>query len=55
MTKIDRFSLATVPVEQYANGKLLGSATAFVWKRDDKHYLVTNWHVVTGKTQQTAD
>src|SRR5271170_2109269 len=49
MTKIDRFSLATVPVEQYSNGKLLGSATACVWKRGDKHYLVTNWHVVTGK------
>jgi Trypsin-like peptidase domain len=49
MTKIDRFSLATVPVEQYANGQLLGSATAFVWKLIDKHYLVTNWHVVTGK------
>jgi hypothetical protein len=49
MTKIDRFSLATVPVEQYADGKLLGSATAFVLKRGDKHYLVANWHVLTGK------
>lgn len=54
MTRIDPFSLTTVPIEQYANGKLLGSATAFVWRRGRKHCLVTNWHVVTGKNSQTG-
>ena len=49
MTRIDPYSLTTVPIEQHANGKLLGSATAFVWRRAEKHYLITNWHVVTGK------
>jgi hypothetical protein len=53
MTEIDLFSLTTVPVEQYANDKLLGSATAFIWKRGEKHYLITNWHVVTGRNAQT--
>lgn len=54
-TRLDPFSLTTVAVEQYANDNKLGSATAFVWKRGYKHYLITNWHVVTGKNTQTGD
>ena len=49
MTEIDAFSLTTVPVEQLANGTPMNSATAFVWKQGPQHYLITNWHVVTGK------
>jgi Trypsin-like peptidase domain len=55
MTKLDPYSLTIVPIEQYANGNLLGSATGFVWKRGDKHYLITNWHVVTGKNTQSGE
>ncbi|MGD0561671.1 MAG: serine protease [Roseiarcus sp.] len=55
MTKIDPFSLTTVPIEQFANGKMLGAATSFVWKRGAKHYLITNWHVVTGCNAQTRE
>jgi hypothetical protein len=54
MTKIDPFSLTAVPVEQCANGKPFGVATAFVWKRGAQHYLITNWHVVTGRHAQTG-
>src|SRR6266581_6731325 len=53
MTKIDPFSLTTVPLEQCANGNVLGTATGFIWKRRDKHYLITNWHVVSGRNAQT--
>jgi hypothetical protein len=55
MTKIDPYSFTTVPVQQYANGRQLRSATAFVWKRHEKHYLITNWHVLTGKNAQTRE
>jgi Trypsin-like peptidase domain len=55
MTKLDQYSLATVPVEQYANGKQLGCATSFVWKHGDKLFLITNWHVVTGRHAQTKE
>jgi hypothetical protein len=55
MTRMDAFSLTTVAVEQYANGKKLGSATAFVWLFNSKYYLVTNWHVVTGRNAQTKE
>jgi len=49
MTEIDAFSLVTVPVQQLANGTPMRSATAFVWKHGEQHYLITNWHVVTGQ------
>jgi hypothetical protein len=60
MTEIDPFSLTTVPLELFhKNVKRgtetpLGTATSFVWKhRDNKHFLITNWHVVSGRDAQT--
>jgi hypothetical protein len=55
MTKIDPYSLTTVPLEQYANSNSLGRATGFIWRRRDQHYLITNWHVVTGKNARTGE
>lgn len=55
MTEIDPFSLVTVPVRQLANGQPMKSATAFVWKHDHQYYLITNWHVVTGRNFYTGD
>jgi len=54
MNEIDAFSLVTVPVQQLANGTAMSSATAFVWKHAQQHYLVTNLHVVTGRNAQTG-
>jgi hypothetical protein len=31
------------------------AATAFVWKRGRQHYLITNWHVVTGRHAKTGE
>ncbi len=55
MTKVDFYSLTTVPVEQFANGKSMNAATAFVCKRRDHHYLITNWHVATGRNAETGE
>jgi hypothetical protein len=55
MTRIDYNSLCTVPIGQCANGKSFGDATAFVWKRGPQHYLITNWHVVTGRNAETNE
>jgi hypothetical protein len=55
MTEIDSYSLATVPVEQIANGQPMNSATAFIWKDGRQHYLITNWHVVTGRNARTGE
>lgn len=47
MTAIDLFSLTTVPIEQYFRDQCLGIATGFMWTVAGRHFLVTNWHVVT--------
>jgi hypothetical protein len=54
MTRIDPYSLTTVPLEHYANSNPLGRATGFIWRRRDQHYLITNWHVVTGRDAKTG-
>jgi hypothetical protein len=55
MTEIDQFSLTTVPIELFFNKTSLGHATAFVWKSvDNRYFLITNWHVVSGRDATTA-
>ena len=45
---LDRLSLATVPITPFFNETRLPEATGFVWKRHDRFYLITNWHVASG-------
>jgi trypsin-like peptidase len=52
---IDEFSLATVPIDIHFNEQQLSSATAFTWQRDDKYYLITNWHNVSGRNPKTGE
>jgi hypothetical protein len=55
MTQIDQFSLTTVPIEMLFNKTSLGHATAFVWKHaDNRYFLITNWHVVSGRDAATG-
>jgi len=51
---IDEFSLTTVPIDIHFNEQLLSSATAFTWEHHDKHYLITNWHNVSGRNPNTV-
>jgi hypothetical protein len=53
MPAIDEFSLTTVPIDLYFNEQLLSKGTAFTWERDSKHYLITNWHNVSGRDPNT--
>ena len=46
---IDEFSVKALYLETYLNGARSGIATGFVVKKNGAHYLVTNWHVVTGR------
>lgn len=47
MTQLDQFTLTTIPLEQYFDEMPLGQGTGFMWKIGDRHYLVTNWHVLS--------
>ena len=44
---LDRLSLSTVPITPFFNDLALPQATAFIWKRRERFYLITNWHVVS--------
>ncbi len=50
---IDEFSLTTVPIDLFSDQQHLATATAFTWQRDNKHYLITNWHNVSGRDPNT--
>ena len=49
MVTIDQFTLTAIPLRQYFNETYLGQATGFIWQAGERHYLVTNWHVLSGK------
>lgn len=60
MTTLDRLSLCTVPLELYfkdaQNETQLGQGTAFVWHTPRMGgYLVTNWHVLSGRNFFTGE
>ncbi len=54
MTQIDQFSLVTAPLSLYFNETHLSEATGFIWQEGRQNYLITNWHVVTGRNFQTG-
>jgi hypothetical protein len=55
MKRVDPLSGTSLYVEPYFNGMKLSTATAFVLKFDDKFYLITNWHVVSGRDADTLE
>jgi hypothetical protein len=60
MTTIDRLSLCTVPLEQYfkdaQHETRLSQGTGFIWRVGKSYdYLVTNWHVLSGRDFFTGE
>jgi len=56
---IDRFSVAPLYVEQCVKTESglqeIGRATGFVVNHRSSHFLITNWHVVTGRHPSTGE
>jgi len=46
---IDPLSVVPLFLECYANGNILGSGTGFVVKQANVLFLITNWHVLSGR------
>src|ERR1700730_13381299 len=53
MPEIDEFSLTTVPIELRFNETHLSHGTAFTWRDRESHFLITNWHNVSGRDPNT--
>lgn len=51
---INYFTLASIFVRTYNGDSVAGSATAFIVEYKKKHYLLTNWHVVTNREYYKA-
>lgn len=51
----DDYSLASYYVESYFNDTRLSNASCFFYEAGEKLYLITNWHVVTGKDANTFE
>ncbi|MFO1101633.1 MAG: trypsin-like peptidase domain-containing protein [Methylocystis sp.] len=54
MATIDPYSVSTVPIEMYFNDTPLSLGTSFIWEKDNRHFLITNWHNVSGKSAATG-
>lgn len=50
-------SFTSIPITMYFNEtrQKLASATGFVYERNEKLYIITNWHNVTGKNPITKE
>jgi len=52
--RLDPFSLAAIAIDQFFRETHLGVATSFVWRRREQLYLITNWHAVTCRNNETG-
>jgi Trypsin-like peptidase domain len=53
-TKIDSLSLATTRIEMLCNHETVGPASGFYYRKDSELYLVSNWHVFSGRHPSTG-
>lgn len=51
---IDPYSLSSLYVETFFNEVKVSSATAFTFKFNNKIYLVSNWHVLSGRNPHSG-
>jgi hypothetical protein len=49
MKIIDEFSLKPLYLEILSGNAIIGIGTGFAVKQNNSYYIVTNWHVVTGR------
>lgn len=52
---VDQLSLSSLVAEVRANGNRLSSATGFAVIHGDQPYLITNWHVVSGRDADSGE
>jgi hypothetical protein len=50
---IDTLSGKSLMIQIYANNSAIASATAFVVQYEEKYFLITNWHVLSGQNAET--
>jgi hypothetical protein len=51
---IDPLSARSLLIELFANGHSLSTATGFIVEQGGTNYLVSNWHVLSGRNAETG-
>lgn len=51
---MDPFNYVPLHLQTLFNATMLSEATGFIIQRGDKFYLITNWHVVSGRNPETG-
>ena len=51
--EVDGWSLRSTPLRLSTNGHVISRATGFFWTYDQRVFLVTNWHVLSGRNPTT--
>lgn len=54
MVTVDEYSLVSIPLDLRSIGNHIGTATGFFYARNDKTFLVSNWHVFSGRHPDTG-
>ena len=54
MVVIDEYSLTAIPLTMLCNDKEIGTATGFFHKSGDKFWIISNWHVFSGRNPITG-
>lgn len=52
---IDPLSCVSLHLECFFRGTVIGGGTGFIVVYNGTNYLVTNWHVVTGRDPNTGE
>ncbi len=55
MPAVDIYSRAAVPIDACFDNEVVSTATAFVWRHQEATYLITSWHVASGRHPFTRD
>ncbi len=56
VASLDKLSYVAIPLEILSQtGKKLSVCTGFIFCKNDKYYLITNWHCFTGKNPETGN
>ncbi|MFC3079468.1 trypsin-like peptidase domain-containing protein [Phenylobacterium terrae] len=52
--EVDPYSVTATPLQMTFQSQVISSGTAFFWRRNNRTYLITNWHNVSGKNPRTG-
>ena len=54
MPTLDEYSVTALPLTQMCKGNAIGRATGFFYRHQDRFFLVSNWHVFSGRNPYTG-